>query len=170
VKKREFIHIDDLSVDLEARQVRRDEQEVELGRLSFDLLAALIRAAPAALSNDDIVQEVWSGDIVSDETVKQRVSLLRRGLGQGTGREYVETLRGFGYRLGMDIEVIDDTGGEVTPAGKPVLGRIPRAIILFLVIVSLILLVAILATAARQVKRLSDVESDPIVQTAERFR
>ena len=72
---------------------------VVLGKLSFDLLEALVLAAPRALSNDEIVDRVWSEDVVTDENVKQRVSLLRRALAEGSDREYVETLRGFGYRL-----------------------------------------------------------------------
>ena len=58
----------------------RDGTELSLGKLSFDLLDALIRAAPTALSSDEIVARVWSGDAVSDENIKQRVSLLRRAL------------------------------------------------------------------------------------------
>lgn len=157
VKKREIIELGDLSVDLEARQVRRGDEEIQLGRLSFELLEALIRAAPAALSADEIVQTVWAGDIVSDETVKQRVSLLRRALGQGSGREYVETLRGYGYRLGMEIEGADTPEATVSRPDRG-LGRVPRIIILTLVILSLLLLIVVLATAIRQVKRMSSLE------------
>ena len=160
VKKREILHLGDLTVDLEARQVTRSGQELQLGRLSFDLLAALIQAAPAALSSDDIVQRVWSGDIVSDETVKQRVSLLRRALGQGPGREYVVTLRGFGYRLGMQPSESSDRSESVATVPRPLPGRLARSIILILVILSLVLLIVVLATAVRQVKRMSSGEED----------
>lgn len=154
VKMREIVQLGDLTVDLEARRVTRSGEELQLGRLSFDLFEALIRAAPAALSNDDIVQKVWSGDIVSDETVKQRVSLLRRALGQAPGREYVETLRGFGYRLGVSPEGAD-SAEPVAAAPKPAPGRLARTIILILAILSLIMLIAVLATAVRQVKRMN---------------
>lgn len=154
VKKREFIQLGDLAVDLDARRVTRSGEELQLGRLSFDLLEALIQAAPAALSSDDIVQRVWSGDIVSDETVKQRVSLLRRALGQEPGREYVVTLRGFGYRLGMSPEGVD-IAEPVATASKPSPGRLARTLILILAILSLIMLIVVLATAVRQVKRMS---------------
>jgi len=152
---REIVQLGDLTVDLEARRVTRSGEELQLGRLSFDLFEALIRAAPAALSNDDIVQKVWSGDIVSDETVKQRVSLLRRALGQAPGREYVETLRGFGYRLGVSPEGAGNAE-PVTAAPRSAPGRLARTIILILAILSLIMLIAVLATAVRQVKRFSD--------------
>ena len=101
MKKREIIELGDLEVDLEARRVSRGGEEIQLGRLSFELLEALIRAAPAALSTEEIVQAVWAGDIVTDETVKQRVSLLRRALGQGNGRENLQ-----GDRSNHEVEQI----------------------------------------------------------------
>ena len=158
MKKREIIELGDLEVDLEARRVSRGGEEIQLGRLSFELLEALIRAAPAALSTEEIVQAVWAGDIVTDETVKQRVSLLRRALGQGNGREYVATLRGHGYRLGIEIA---ETGSPRVGSSRSdgVRGRLPRILILGLVILSLLLLVTMLATAIRRVKRMSGLES-----------
>ncbi len=155
MKKREILRIGDLSVDLDTRQVHRDGQEIQLGRLSFDLLEVLIREAPSALSSDEIVQRVWSGDIVSDETVKQRVSLLRRALGRAPSGEYVETLRGYGYRLGLPVEGTTESEPDV-PLSQSGPGRLMRTIILILAIISLILLITVLATVVRQVKRLSD--------------
>lgn len=155
MKKRAILQVGDLTVDLDTRQVTRNGEEIRLGRLSFDLLEALIRAAPAALSSDEIVQRVWSGDIVTDETVKQRVSLLRRALGQAPAGEYLETLRGFGYRLGVPVEGADDAEPSA-PVPEVGPGRLMRTIILILAILSLILLITVLATAVRQVKRLSD--------------
>ena len=169
MKTRETLELGDLTVDLGARQVRRQGEEIQLGRLSFDLLAALIRAAPAALSNEEIVDRVWSGDIVSDETVKQRVSLLRRALGQEPGKEYIETLRGFGYRLAVDLDSVDAPIAAASTSDRTP-GRWARILILALVILSLILLITVLATAVRQVKRMSDGGGDrpvPAVSSVE---
>ena len=89
------------------------------------------------------------------------MSLLRRALGQGSGSEYVETLRGYGYRLGIEIEAADAPEVSI-PTPDRGLGRVPRIIILTLVILSLLLLVVVLATAIRQVKRMSSLEgADP---------
>ena len=152
MKERDVMELGDLVVDLEARRITRGGSELQLGRLSFDLLAALLRSAPAALSSDDIVEEVWSGDFVTDETVKQRVSLLRRALGQEPGREYVETVRGFGYRLGMHPE--RPSPAEPRVPGPSFVPRSPaRTALLILGIISLLLLITLLATAIRQVKR-----------------
>lgn len=147
----------DLRVDLGARRVTREGVELNLGKLSFDLLEALVRAAPAALSNDEIVARVWSGDAVTDENIKQRVSLLRRALAGESDREYVETLRGFGYRLADEPRPLSrDAAPAAGTAGQPVPARserLARTLILILAIVSLLLLIAVLAIAVRQLKR-----------------
>lgn len=153
MKSREIIALGDLQVDLGARRVSRDGVELQLGRLSFDLLEALIRASPSALSNEQIVAHVWSGDAVTDENIKQRVSLLRRALGQEAGREYVETLRGYGYRLAEEPRALTplETGAPRPPARS---NRLARRLLLVLAITSLLLLITVLAIAMRQLKRM----------------
>ena len=70
--------IDDLTVDLARRKVYdRERKEIVLSALSFDTLRALIDAAPAALSADEIIERAWRGAIVSDDAVTQRIRLLR---------------------------------------------------------------------------------------------
>ena len=153
MKKRQIIVLGDLEVDLGARCVSRDGAEIALSRLSFDLLQALIEAAPVALSNDEIVARVWSAHAVSDENIKQRVSLLRRALGQSAELPYVETLRGFGYRLGVEPRRRESPTAAAARAGAGS-ERLPRVLLLVLAIISFILLITVLAIAARQLKRM----------------
>lgn len=161
----EILQIDDLRLDLAARRVFRDEQEIELGRLTFDLFAALARAAPRALSTDDIVDQVWQAESVSDETVQQRVSLLRRALAQDAGREYVQTVRGFGYRLATEARRLDERSQSSESASPETAvpaaterRRTPRWLRIALAalgILALLLILTVLAMVVRQVKRWS---------------
>ena len=92
--------IDDLRLDTRSREVTRDDERIELPKLSFDLFVALIRAAPAVVSIDNLASAVWGDVIVSDETITQRVKMLRDALDvTGDKQSYVETVRGVGYRL-----------------------------------------------------------------------
>ncbi len=67
----------DLHVDVGQQRVARAGSEICLPNLSFQLLVALIRAAPNVLSHDQLMERVWPGLIVSPETVTKRVNLLR---------------------------------------------------------------------------------------------
>lgn len=93
--------IDDLTVDRARRKVlRKTGEPIELSALSFDTLLALIDASPEVLASDKLIQLAWRGSLVSDETVTQRIRLLRKAL-QDDRRNprYIETVRNVGYRL-----------------------------------------------------------------------
>ena len=94
------IQVGDLTLDLAVKRVHRGRETIELPVLSFDLLAELARAAPASLSCDELIERVWNGAVVNEETVTQRVRLLRKALDDdGRRPRYVASDRGRGYRL-----------------------------------------------------------------------
>ncbi|MGH8496105.1 MAG: winged helix-turn-helix domain-containing protein [Gammaproteobacteria bacterium] len=90
----------DLRIDLDRRQVSRDGAEIRLPALSFDLLVALVAAAPKVLSLDALMDRVWPGVVVGPETVNKRVTLLREALGDDARQpRYIASVRGRGYRI-----------------------------------------------------------------------
>ena len=90
----------DLTVDTGRRSVTRGDATIELPKLSYDLLVALVTAAPNPLSIDDLVERVWSGAVVSNATVAKRVELLREALGDDSqAPKYIALVRSYGYRL-----------------------------------------------------------------------
>lgn len=109
-------------VDLGLQKVERDGVAIELPQLSFELLVALMDAAPRYLSNDALMQQVWKGLVVSPETVTQRVKLLRDALGDDPKNpRYIDGLRGRGYRL--LVPVSDDVDGELATAARAAASR-----------------------------------------------
>lgn len=96
--------IDDLILDSGRRKVFRNQQSIDLPKLSFDLFLSLIRAAPNVVSTDMLVKEVWGNLVVSDETLTQRVKMLRDALDEdGNKQRYIETVRSVGYRLRPEV-------------------------------------------------------------------
>ncbi len=96
----ECFRLGDLLIDAGSGRVLRDGCEVPLSRLSYDLLLALARAAPATLSVDRLMDCVWPGLVVGPETISQRVKLLRDALGDDARHpRYIAGVRGRGYRL-----------------------------------------------------------------------
>jgi TolB-like protein/DNA-binding winged helix-turn-helix (wHTH) protein len=92
--------IDDLEVDIGKAEVSRGDGKIALPKLSFDLLCALINAAPAIVTNEDLLHQVWPGLLVSPESVAQRVKLLRSAIGDDSQQpRYILGVRGRGYRL-----------------------------------------------------------------------
>ena len=92
--------IGDLSLDLQARTLRRGDVLIELPPLSFGLLVLLAERAPEVVPHNEIAERVWAGRVVSPETLTQRVKLLRSALGDDARNpRYVGLVRGQGYRL-----------------------------------------------------------------------
>jgi DNA-binding winged helix-turn-helix (wHTH) protein len=51
----------DLTIDSARQQVSRGAEPVALPKLSYDLLLALVRAAPKVVSLDELMRLVWPG-------------------------------------------------------------------------------------------------------------
>jgi TolB-like protein/DNA-binding winged helix-turn-helix (wHTH) protein len=91
--------------------------EIDLPNLSFQLLVALIQAAPNVLGNDRLMELVWPGQVVSPETVNKRAKLLRDALGDDAREpRYIAGVRSRGYRLIATVQIVAD---EIQPADSP---------------------------------------------------
>ena len=87
--------------------VWRDAVVIDLPDLSFRLLALLASRAPAMVSKDELVAEVWGDVVVGDETLMQRVRLLRQALGDDSqDPRYITSVRGRGYRMSAPVEAV----------------------------------------------------------------
>jgi len=103
----------DLELDEGQQSVLRDGVLIPLPKLSFDLLLALLEAAPNYLSNKQLMARVWPGLVIAEKTVSQRVKLLRDALGDDPDDwKYVAGLRGRGYRIPSTVVRVDEQGGK----------------------------------------------------------
>jgi len=94
-----------LQVDVQARRVSRDGAEIRLTDLTFDVLAVLLRRAPATVSKKTLLKEVWRGTVVEPDTVKKRIALLREALGDDDpDAPLIRVVRGRGYSIAQRVE------------------------------------------------------------------
>ena len=92
-------HIDDLCLNTQLGSLHRDGQEIPLPQLSYKMLCVLVEQAPAIVSQNQLMNLVWGEQVVSDETLKQRIKLLRQALNDTPqSPKYIESVRGRGYR------------------------------------------------------------------------
>jgi DNA-binding response OmpR family regulator len=86
-----------LRVDISARRVFRDGDELLLTRTEFDLLTELMRSPARVATREDLLKAVWGTPWIGDtHVVEVHVGNLRRKLG---GSRYIRTVRGVGYRM-----------------------------------------------------------------------
>ncbi|MGN6520481.1 MAG: winged helix-turn-helix domain-containing protein [Dokdonella sp.] len=99
----------DLEIDPATRSVKRAGGEVDVGGLSFDLLAFLLGCGTRVVTFDELIAAVWAPAVVNEETVTQRVKLLRQALGDdGRHPRYVRSVRGRGYQLCAPPQALAD--------------------------------------------------------------
>ena len=104
------VRFGDVTLDRGQRRVWRSDAEVELPKLSFDLLAALVDAAPNSPSTDELMTRVWAGSVVSPATIAKRVELVREALGDDSQEpRYIGLVRGHGYRLIPEVQDVART-------------------------------------------------------------
>ena len=111
-----YLRILDIEIDSASGTVWRDGEIIDLPDLSFRLLMTLASRAPALVSKDELIAEVWGDVIVSDETLMQRVRLLRQALGDDSQKpRYIAAVRGRGYRLSAPVEAGKGVSGTAAP-------------------------------------------------------
>jgi DNA-binding response OmpR family regulator len=92
-----LVRVGGLVLDPLRRSVTRDGQQVELSVKEMSLLEALMRASPAYLSAEDLLEQVWDENADPfTKTVQVTIGRLRRKLGDPP---IIETLAGAGYRV-----------------------------------------------------------------------
>ena len=91
----------DLVVDLNQREVRRNEQAISLTPTEYDLLRILIKHAGKVLTHDQLLRAVWGTAYESETHMLQvNISNLRRKIEADPARPiYIVTEPGVGYRL-----------------------------------------------------------------------
>lgn len=93
-----LLSIDDLTLNLLTREVKRNDKKIELQPLEFDLLAYLMRNTDRVVSKTMIMEHVWDYNFVpSTNVVEARISKLRDKVDRGFEKKLIQTIRGVGY-------------------------------------------------------------------------
>jgi two-component system OmpR family response regulator len=94
------LHVDDLEMDLLAREVRRGGQPIDLQPREFRLLEYLMQHVDQVVTRAMLLEKVW--DLNFDphtNVVETHVSRLRAKVDKGHSTPLIHTIRGSGYCL-----------------------------------------------------------------------
>jgi two-component system KDP operon response regulator KdpE len=94
------ISADGIEIDLAARSVRRDAEEVHLTPTEFELLRALVVNRGRLMTHRNLLVEVWGVEYEDDlQVLRAHVANLRRKIEPEDGPRYIRTDPGVGYRF-----------------------------------------------------------------------
>jgi TolB-like protein/Tfp pilus assembly protein PilF len=112
-----------LHLDTKEQTLLRDGQIISLTPKAYDTLLALVQEAGHTLGKDYLLEKVWHGTYVTEATLAQNVSTLRKILGERPGGGlYIETVPKRGYRFVGPMKVRrgeDGAAGADAPPAAP---------------------------------------------------
>jgi two-component system, OmpR family, KDP operon response regulator KdpE len=95
-----LIAADGLEIDVVARAVRRDGEEVHLTPTEFELLRTLAQNRGRLMTHRSLLVEVWGVEYEDDvQVLRAHVANLRRKIEPPDGPRYIRTDPGVGYRF-----------------------------------------------------------------------
>ncbi|MCA1801143.1 MAG: response regulator transcription factor [Rhodothermaceae bacterium] len=95
-QKETILNIHNLTIDRSRYIVSNGEKEMHLPRKEFELLYFLASRKGKVLDRQSLLNEVWGNNIyVLDRTVDVHIRKIREKIGD----EYIETVKGVGYRF-----------------------------------------------------------------------
>lgn len=105
------------ALDLDRRVLLHEDREVPLRPKSFDVLQLLVERAGLLVSKDDLLETVWPGSIVSDDSLSQCLFEIRRALSDRE-RSIVRTVPRRGVIFELPVSSLEDATGSVGRAGQ----------------------------------------------------
>jgi two-component system response regulator ResD len=90
----------DLSIDLLARRVEVNGEEVALTPTEFDLLALLAQSPDRVFTREMLMNKVWGYDYYGDgHIIDVHISALRKKIEANTEQRYIKTVWRVGYKF-----------------------------------------------------------------------
>lgn len=96
--KAQFLRVGKLAMNVGEHTVESDGQRVNLTLKEYELLRKFMENLGLVFTREQLLQSVWGNDFVGEtRTVDVHIGTLRTKL--GVCGEYIETVRGVGYRM-----------------------------------------------------------------------
>jgi DNA-binding winged helix-turn-helix (wHTH) protein len=106
-------------LDPESHELLRRGSPLHVSPKAFRLLEVLVSRRPAVVTKQQLLDEVWEGQIVEEENVKNLVAELRRALDSSAEHPLIRTVHRLGYAFTGDAVEID----RVATTGWSLVGR-----------------------------------------------
>ena len=131
------------TIDLDTRQLTREDCEIRLTPKAFDLLAMLVADRPKVLSKSFLQERLWPETFVAEANLSNLIAEIRGALGDRARHpEFIRTAYGVGYAFSGDATAVSIRGARPDyahcwlewgsrrfplSAGEHVIGRDPEA-------------------------------------------
>jgi len=92
------VGLDDLVLDESGRRAERNGVDLNLTKIEFDLLLALVKRSGTVMTPSELYEQIWGYDFgPNSKNLAVYVGYLRRKTEEHGGRRLIHTVRGVGY-------------------------------------------------------------------------
>jgi DNA-binding winged helix-turn-helix (wHTH) protein len=96
---------DEYRLDIADGRLLRENVPVPLAPKEFRMLQVLVEHHRRLVTKQELLELVWGDKFVSDDTIAQRMSCLRKALGDSPASKYIETVPKRGYRFIGNVRI-----------------------------------------------------------------
>lgn len=95
--------IKDIKIDTTLGKVYKANNEISLTKLEYKILVDLFSNRNRLIKREEILNNIWdiAGNFVNDNTLTVYIKRIREKIGDKEGK-IIETVRGLGYRVGVN--------------------------------------------------------------------
>jgi len=100
----ELLKVEDLTLNKDSFEVKRNHKNIKLSNKEFTLLEFLMRHPGQILSKTQIINHVWNYETdILPNTVEVYIRNLRNKIDKDFSYSLIQTIRGFGYKIGKNV-------------------------------------------------------------------
>lgn len=97
---KEKLTFDDLELDLNTHEVKRNGLVIELSKKEYEFLELLLRNKHQILTRELLLERIWGFDVdITENALDALVKLVRKKIDQPGKPSFIKTVRGVGYKL-----------------------------------------------------------------------
>ena len=116
-----FLRFADCELDTNRRSLKRNGEPIPVEPQVFDLILLLAENSERLVMRDEIIDQVWSGRIVSESAVSARIASARAAVGDdGKRQSIIRTVHRRGLEMVVPVVTVEVTDRSPAPA-SPVL-------------------------------------------------
>lgn len=97
-----ILEYENLSINLESRVVELCGEELELTKIEYEIIKLLMENSKKVFTKRNLIDSVWQDVYTDENTLNVHISNLRNKLSKlDPNTEYIKTVWGIGYKLGV---------------------------------------------------------------------
>ena len=107
-------HFSVFTYDADQKVLSHNGTAVEMPKKCHELLLFLLKTPNKLVNRDELIDYVWQGRVVTNNTIDQCILKLRKALNQAYEGDYIESVYGQGIRFLPDIKLHNSDSSTVS--------------------------------------------------------